>query len=154
MEHEQSTELFSLQIDPLTKSHLAETARWGRFLSIVGFVMCGLIVLGGIAFGSFFSLITRGNDIYDKGGVTAGMGAAMIFVYIIVAVVYFFPCLFLFRFSAKMKKALNSNSQDDLDLSFQNLKSMFKYVGIITIICLALYALGLIIALFASAAFR
>ncbi|MGZ3959302.1 MAG: DUF5362 family protein, partial [Flavisolibacter sp.] len=74
--------------------------------------------------------------------------------YIIVAVVYFFPCLFLFRFSAGMKKALNSNSQDELDLAFQNLKSMFKYVGVITIIFLALYALGVIIAMFASAAFH
>ncbi|MGZ3959608.1 MAG: hypothetical protein ACXVBT_17095, partial [Flavisolibacter sp.] len=62
MDQEQSTELFSLQIDSMTKTHLAETARWGRFLAIVGFIMCGLIVLGGIAFGSFFSMVARGND--------------------------------------------------------------------------------------------
>ncbi|MGZ3839469.1 MAG: DUF5362 family protein [Flavisolibacter sp.] len=154
MDQEQSTELFSLQIDSMTKTHLAETARWGRFLAIVGFIMCGLIVLGGIAFGSFFSMVARGNDGYDRGVFTTALGTAMVFVYIIVAVVYFFPCLFLFRFSAGMKKALNSNSQDELDLAFQNLKSMFKYVGVITIIFLALYALGVIIAMFASAAFH
>ena len=53
MEQSHSQELFSLQIDPLTKSHLWETARWAKFLSIVGFVLCGLILIGGLFFSTF-----------------------------------------------------------------------------------------------------
>ena len=44
-----------------------------------------------------------------------------------------------------MKTALNSNDQEYLNQSFQNLKSLFKYVGIITIIVIAVYALMLAI---------
>ena len=153
MEQEQSSELFSLQIEPLSKSYLWEAARWGKFLSIVGFVMCALIVLIGIFFGSFFSFFTRNTDAYGAMN-TTGLGAAMAFIYILIAIVYFFPCLFLFRFATKMKTAINGNSQEELNVSFQNLKSMFKYVGILTIIGLALFALEIIVIMFSAAAFR
>ena len=154
MEQEQSSELFSLQIEPLSKSYLWEAARWGKFLSIVGFAMCALIVLIGIFFGSFFSFFTRNTDGYGDAINTTGLGAAMAFIYILIAIVYFFPCLFLFRFATKMKTAINGNSQEELNVSFQNLKSMFKYVGILTIIGLALFALEIIVIMFSAAAFR
>ena len=153
MEQEHSSELFSLQIEPITKAHLWETARWGKFLAIVGFVLCAFIVLAGIFFGSFFSLFTRDTDTYGTFN-TTGLGAAMAFIYILIAIVYFFPCFFLFRFATKMKTAINGNSQEELNVSFQNLKSMFKFVGILTIIGLTLFALQIIIVLFSVAAFR
>src|SRR5579875_3674291 len=103
MESTQSSELFSLTIDPVTKLHLAETARWGRFLAIVGFIMSALILLLGIFFGSFFSMFNRSYEGYSPFG--AGMGAFMIVIYVIIALLYFFPCLFLFRFANKMKAA-------------------------------------------------
>jgi hypothetical protein len=152
MEQEQSHELFSLHIDPLTKSHLWETARWAKFLSIVGFVLCALIIVGGLFFGSLFSTFSNRSEMYEGGINPTGLGVTMVFVYIIVAVVYFFPCLFLYRFSTKMKIALNGNAQEQLNLAFQNLKSLFKYVGIITIIMLALYGLAIVIGLLGLAA--
>jgi hypothetical protein len=65
-------------------------------------------------------------------------------VYIVLAVIYFFPCLFLYRFSTKMKTALNGNEQTDLTLSFQNLKSLFRYIGVITVIILAIYLIAIL----------
>jgi hypothetical protein len=145
---ENQTQLFSLTIDPLIKSHLSETARWGKFLAILGFIMCGLVVVVGIFFGSLFgTLMNRTENPYGSTVDYSGsFGAVMAVVYVIIAVVYFFPCLFLYRFSTKMKTALNGNEQSDLTLAFQNLKSLFRYVGIITVIFLGLY---LIIILFA-----
>ena len=146
MEQETSTELFSLQIDPLTKLHLTEIARWGKFLSIVGFILCGLIILSGVFFGAFFNFLTGGTTTNQNDLPNAGISmVAGAFVYIIIATIYFFPCLFLYRFSSAMKTALNSNDQEYLSQSFQNLKSLFKYVGIITIIVIAVYALMLAI---------
>jgi len=146
MEENQS-QLFSLTIDPVIKSHLSETARWGKFLSILGFIMCVLIVVLGVFFGTFFSTImNRTEEPYNSPINSGSLGAMMAVIYIIIAVVYFFPCLFLYRFSTKMKAALNSNDQAYLSLSFQNLKSLFRYVGVITVIVLGIY---LIIFLFA-----
>jgi len=146
MEENQS-QLFSLTIDPIIKSHLSETARWGKFLSILGFILCALIVIFGVFFGTFFTtIIDRTEAPYSSPMTDGSFVALMAIVYIIVAVVYFFPCLFLYRFSTKMKTALNGNEQTDLTLSFQNLKSLFRYVGVITVIMLAIY---LVIFLFA-----
>jgi uncharacterized membrane protein YbhN (UPF0104 family) len=140
----QESPLFGLSIDPVIKSHWAETARWGRFLAIVGFVFCGLIAIVGIVMASAFSTLgtNENNDLPPAFGRT--FGSAFVVVYLVVAVLYFFPCLFLLRFSNKMRTALAADNQNELTLSFQNLKVMFRYVGILTIIALSLYAIALL----------
>lgn len=142
-QNQSQSQLFSLTIDPVIKSHLSETAKWGKFLAILGFVVCGLIIIVGLFFGTIFSsLMSRSPEVSYEGNISSGsVGAMAAIIYIIIAVVYFFPCLFLYRFSTKMKTALNGNEQTDLTLSFQNLKSLFRYVGVITVILLAIYLL-------------
>ncbi|HZI01325.1 MAG TPA: DUF5362 family protein [Flavisolibacter sp.] len=144
MEHNQ--ELFDLQVDPMSRVHLLETTKWAKFLAIVGFVLCALIVITGIFFGSIMGSML-GNVSETNPGLTGGLSVVMAVVYILFALLYFFPCLFLYRFATKMKAALNGNSQEDLTISFQNLKSMFKFVGILMIILLAFYGLVLLFAM-------
>ena len=137
----QESPLFGLTIDPMIKSHLSETARWAKFLSIVGFIGCGLIVLLGIFLSLNFDSLERRNSYYNDTRVFAGLGAVVGFVYIIGAVLYFFPCLFLFRFSNRMKASLASENQENLNVAFQNLKILYRFKGILTIIALSLYLL-------------
>ena len=51
-EQNQETSLFGFGIDQSSRAHLSEAAKWAKFLAIVGFVMCGLIVVMAIFFGS------------------------------------------------------------------------------------------------------
>ena len=148
----ESSSLFELAINENNKGDLADTARWARFLSIVGFVMCGLIVLIGFFAGSIFSMFANTGELEELGGMSSAMGAGMAFFYVIIAAIYFIPCLFLFRFANKMKLALSSNDQMALTTSFQNLKSMFRFFGIVTIIMISIYAIILLIALVGAAA--
>ena len=154
MEHQQDSSLFGMNVDQAGKSHLAEAARWAKFLSIMGFIGCGLVVLIGVFFGSIFGAMTTGlerNSPYGNMPNTAPFGAAMAFIYIIIALVYFFPCLFLFRFATKMKTALASNDQETLNISFQNLKATFRFIGILTLIGLCFWALATIMTLLGAA---
>lgn len=137
----QESPLFGLSIDPIIRSHLSETARWAKFLSIVGFIGCGLIVLLGIFLSINFESLQRRTSYYNDTRAFAGLGAVIGFFYIIGAVLYFFPCLFLFRFSNKMKASLASENQDNLNVAFQNLKILYRFKGILTIIALSLYLL-------------
>ncbi|MGZ8516752.1 MAG: DUF5362 family protein [Chitinophagaceae bacterium] len=148
MEQNQDSSLFSINVDQTGKTHLAEAAKWAKFLSILGFIMCGLIVLIGIFFGSFFSMFSSryGSSQYnDLPASSTGLGAAMAIYYVVIALVYFFPCLFLFRFATKMKTALGSGDQEVLNSSFQNLKASFRFVGVLTIIGLAFLVLALVV---------
>ena len=144
---EQSTEsnLFTLQIDHQSSSFLGETARWAKFLSILGFIGCGLLVLVAIFAGTVFSYFGR---LGGGAALATGMGAFVSVFYILIALLYFFPCLYLFNFASKMQVAIRSNDQDRLNESLKNLKSHFRFVGILTIVwlglCLLLFVLGII----------
>lgn len=49
-----------------------------------------------------------------------------------------------------MKTALNGNEQTDLTLSFQNLKVLFRYAGILTLIMLAIYRIIFLVIILAG----
>lgn len=138
MESNQS--LFSLNIDPVTKVHLTETARWARFLAIVGFVSLILMVV--IVIGALVFVGTQETP----APMFPGMGVAMALYYVIIAAIWFIPLLYLWRFAAAMNTALNGNDQQALNTSFLNLKSCFKFVGIVTVILLVLALLGVVAA--------
>ena len=153
MEQNQETPLFGFGIDQSSRAHLYEAAKWAKFLAIVGFVMCGLIVVVAIFAGSIFAMLSNSyNEGYrSSAALTGGMGAFLAIFYIGIAILCFLPYLFLFRFATRMKTALNTNDQLTLNTSFQNLKIMFRYVGILTIVMLSFYALGILIVIATAA---
>jgi hypothetical protein len=136
-----NTNLFELQIDASAQSYLREAAKWAKFLSIVGFVMCGFFVLFGIFAASILS--SMGSQ-FGTTTMAAGVGTMMTAVYVCFALLYFFPCLYTYRFSTHMKAALRSNDQQILISSFRNLKACYKFLGILTIVMLSIYLLALV----------
>lgn len=157
MESVQTSQLFTLSVDATTKTHLSEAAKWARFLAIMGFIFLGLMIIGGI-FAAVMMATTASQFDSEYGSSGAGLmmgsfGAGMAIIYIVLAVLYFFPCLFLFRFASKTKQALASNDQTDLNSGIQNLKSMFRYMGILTIVILAFYAIAFIFGILGAAIF-
>lgn len=146
-ENQNQSQIFSLTIDPLTKSHLSDTAKWARFLAIAGIVLLALGVLFTIL--SITVLKNSGFTRYTYNGVeqeelTAGMKATVFIVMLIIFAIAFFPMWYLLQFANKMKIALYSNDQEALNNSFLNIKRYFRYVGVITIIVLAFYGLAIL----------
>lgn len=129
-----------LSLNEWARTSVMITCKWARFLSIVGFVICGLVVLIAIFAGSILS--KRFPDAQDSGAVSSFAAVVIGIVYVIVAVVYFFPCLYLFRFSGKTKAALLSDDENTLAEGLDNLKKMFQFVGWMTAIVLSLYVLA------------
>ncbi|MBA2250134.1 MAG: hypothetical protein H0W12_08065 [Chitinophagaceae bacterium] len=129
-----------LQVTPATENYLVAAAKWGKFLAIVGFIFCGLMVVMSFLIGSVLSNYSSYatyniNPIY------------LTVLYIVLAIILFFPCFFLYKFSVKMQQAIKSKNQENLDMAFSNLKSLFKFYGIVTIITLSLYLLIFIVAI-------
>ena len=124
-----------LLVNDATQVSLISSAKWGKFLAIVGFVGCVLMFLAGI----YMTMImpTLGTYVYASDAARiAGI------TYIITSIILFFPCLYLNKFSNKIREAIRSTSQESLDTAFLNLKSMFKFYGIVTIIFLLIFALA------------
>ncbi|MFN6944148.1 MAG: DUF5362 family protein [Cytophagaceae bacterium] len=109
------------------------TARkWTKFLSILGFIGIGLLVVLAFTIGSILS--SFGNAIpIPTMAITA--------IYLAFALLYFFPVLYLFQFSSSIGDGINENDSEKLAIGFSRLKSHFKFIGIFCIVILSLYAL-------------
>jgi hypothetical protein len=130
-------------------SHLNQTRKWANFLAIIGFISCGFLVLIALFLGSLMAIMpsyddTLGLEAFGSGIVTA--------IYLVLAGVGFLIYLYLYRFSDKLKKAINSGDSSELEESFKNLKLYYKLNGIIIIAVLGIYVLAIIIGIVAAAA--
>lgn len=145
MENNSSFESFELQLTNESKDFLKEAGKWANFLGIVGFVGLAFMVLVSIfmmSVGSTFGSAMGGNNPFSSfGGTFVGI------IYLLMVILYFFPILYLYRFGSRVKKAFANNDLAMLTSSFENLKSHYKFVGILTIVMLSIYALFLIIAI-------
>lgn len=152
MEHNSSFDSFELQITPVAQGFLKEIAKWATFLSIMGFIFIGFLVLGALAMFAMGGAMGA-SDMQGMGGMgMMGMlgGATLGIIYLVIALLYFFPVMYLFKFASNAKKALSSNNTDQLTTSIENLKSHYKFMGILTIIGIVFYFIIFIVAIVAG----
>jgi hypothetical protein len=136
-------ENFELQLNESAKGFLKEAAKWAYFLSILGYIGIGILVLIAVFAGSIFAKM--GSMTPGMSGF-GGMGFVFSFIYIIMAAVYFFPIYYINQFASKAKLALQTNDSETLATSFGYLKSHYKFFGIISLIMVCLYALVILFA--------
>lgn len=129
-----------LIVDSTISAHLKETAVWGKFLAVIGFIYSGLILLGAFFAASIFARFT-GNTTGSSNGLLAGGMVGI--VYLAFAGVMFFMSMYLFRFAKNIQVALKTNDQESLVTSFKNLKIYFRFAGIITVVALIMTVLGI-----------
>jgi len=129
-----------IEIEHETLKHLNTTRKWAMFLAIIGFIILGLIVIIGLIAGTFLTA-------FNSGGKDLGIPESLMFVPILLlAVIYFFPVLFLFRFSKHTSHAVQTLDKMEFHKAIKNLKSCFVYIGVLLIIILSLYIVVLIVA--------
>lgn len=145
MERNALTELEQLSLNGSAKSFLRETAKWSKFLSILGFIGIGLMILFGLFSTTIYSPLF--DAMVQQQPMPFNMGTFMKVWFIIMALIYFFPVYYLFQFSRKLKIALRSKDDSDLSSAFESLKSHYKFIGVFAIIILSLYALVFIVAM-------
>ncbi|WP_298777761.1 DUF5362 family protein [uncultured Polaribacter sp.] len=142
------TQLEQLTLNSRSKTFLKEISKWTFFFSIIGFVGIALMVLIGILMGTIYAPIL--DMVGKQQALPFNIGMFMSIFYIVMAIIYIFPVLYLFKFSRKMKVALASKSDDGLADAFEMLKSHYKFIGVFTIIILSLYTLLFVTSLFAG----
>lgn len=145
-----------LELETTARDYLLETAKWGKFLSIVGFVFIGLMVVVALFAGAMFSSLgslsgLEGVEGADNLGAIGLLSGGMITgLYLVMAAMYFFPTLYFYRFSTRIKTAVENGSTTDLTAGLSNLKSCIKFWGIFTLVIVGFYALFFVIGIFAA----
>jgi small-conductance mechanosensitive channel len=138
-----------LQVSPLSQNFLSEAAKWGKFLSVVGFIFCGFLAIAAFFMPAVYSRFSALSQLPESASGAAA--TAITVIYLVFSALLFFPCLYLNKFSNKMKVALTAVSQENFEDSFKNLKSLLKFYGIFIIVMLSFYVLAFIIGMLGAA---
>lgn len=132
-----------LHIDNQVNQQLNESAKWAKFISIVMFISCGILLIFGLIGGAFLNDVFRrlgrgyGNESFMNGGVLIVL---ILFIVAVLGVVYYF----LFIFSQKIKNALVRENTPELNAGLKSLKIFFILTGVLSILSLLINLLNLI----------
>jgi hypothetical protein len=124
MENFQNDQLMGmdLQADNQVRQQLYESAKWTKFIAIVMFVACGLLLIAGIIGGAaLHTVLKRVGGVYDflENFDTAVIIGAVVIVVAVLVLIYYF----LYNFSRKIKSALISENTAEFNAGLKSLKT-------------------------------
>ena len=123
---------------------LAGTKPWVRFMSVLMFVGAGFMVIGGVV------MVFAGAVIFKNSssvGSPAAMGAGIGIAYLIFSMLYIYPALKLWKYASGIAALLASGSIMDLENALDQQRSFWKFIGVMMLAILVLYALIAVIAI-------
>ncbi len=136
-----------IKLSPLALKYLNTTRKWTYFLSILGFIFCGLIALFALFFSTALASIRDySSEFASSSPIPVGGATGFISVfYLLIAVICFILYLYLYRFSVRLKSALNNNDSILLEAGLKHFKSYWQLTGILTIVVLGFYFIAVLL---------
>jgi magnesium-transporting ATPase (P-type) len=126
-----------MELGPEALKHLNATWKWTMFLSVLGFIFLGLLIVAGVATNTFLSA-------FKTEEVNLGIPESLLVVlFIVISVIYFFPVFYLFRFSRCARDAVQKSDIIKMEKALKNLRIYFTYIGVLAIIVISIYLLAL-----------
>lgn len=141
----------SVEVTQGVLAQLAGTKPWVRFMAVLMFIGTGFMLLAGI-----FMLLAGGamaavgNS--QMGPIPGGILVGMSVLYLVLAALYIYPAIKLWKYADRIATLLNSKSVTDLEGALGHQRSFWKFVGIMVIAIFALYIVAFIV-LFAVGGF-
>jgi hypothetical protein len=117
---------------------LRATRPWTMLLAILGFISIALMLVGGVLL-MFTSMLMPGK---------AGFASTLTgILYLVIALVYFIPALYLLRYSSAIERFMSSGLEADLESALSSQKSFWKFVGMLSLIGIVLTIVGIVAAI-------
>ncbi|MBC7418769.1 MAG: hypothetical protein H7325_11505 [Pedobacter sp.] len=125
------------------RSYIYDITKWAKFLSIIGYAVGILLLLGSFQIGSVLN--SNPAALAALGPLAKGGSAAISLIYLLLAAFYFYPSMLLGRIASRGKQAVLFGDQENLDSTVLQMKSLFKFWGIITLVIIVAYVLLVIL---------
>lgn len=132
----------NLELNQVAIEALRESAKWTFFLSIIGFIGIGFMVIASVFIGTLMA--TMPNIDY---GTPFPIKSFLSIIYLVMALLYVFPVYYLFKYASGMKKALEYKNSNEVANALVFLKSHHKFLGITAIVIISMYILILFVAI-------
>jgi hypothetical protein len=137
---ENNPEQPKIEVGKETLDNLNATRKWTMFLAIAGFIFLGLIIVLGLMTGAFLTAFN------STGKAQVLPDSVLLAGFIGLTIIYFFPVLFLFRFSKHASNAVTNLDSREFFKAVRYLKRYFAYIGILLILIIAAYIAGAVLA--------
>lgn len=135
-----------IKLSPLALKYLNTTRKWTYFLSILGFIFCGLIALFALFFSTALASIRDySSEFASSSPIPVGATGFISVFYLLIAVICFILYLYLYPFSVRLKSALNNNDSILLEAGLKHFKSYWQLTGILTIVVLGFYFIAVLL---------
>lgn len=129
-------------LDQTAIEHLQVARKWSSFLSIIGFVIIGLMLLSIVG----FTLMGLG---FPKDELVHYTALIQVVPVAIMIVIYGIPIYYLYQFSKYSKIAFTDYDPEAITKAFQYLKVHYRFMGILVIVALVFYIISIIVMLMA-----
>ena len=123
------------------KADLLTSAKWAKFLCIMGCIGVGIMFIAAIAMSTLGSFM--------KPAIPNGEFLGL--VYMVIACIYIYPLVKGFQFANGVKAACLNNNENELARGFDGLRSLLTFMGILTIIIMVIYVLIFLFAIIVGA---
>lgn len=111
---------------------LAGTKPWVRLVSILGFVSAGLMFIAGLGMAAVSVVQRAGPEMLVLG-----------IIYPISALLYGVPSFLLFRYASQIDEYVRTGEDGHLELALDSQRAFWKFVGILALIGIAFFVLGI-----------
>lgn len=141
-------------VSPSTIAQLSGTKPWVRFLSVLMWISAGLMLLVAAGMGVFSAMgASKSMPASPFGGIQLTVLAV---IYGILAFVYIFPALKLWKYANRIGSLGATRSVADLDAALNEQRSFWKFIGVMAAILISIYLVVIIgaVAFGASAAMK
>ncbi len=135
----------------LAVSHIAiemlrQTKPWVRFVSVMLFVNCGLIVIAALAV--MLAGVAGGSVGGGRGmAMGAGLGLFVALFYALMGLIPLFMGIYLGRYASHIKALLDSSQVVYLEKALEAQKAFWRLVGIVLLVTVCIYGVILLILL-------
>ena len=139
----------SANISPLAVDLLRQTKPWTRLIGVIMFIVAGFMLLGGLA-----AMVLGSAALGMRVGVGGVLSGVIAVIYIAFGALYLMPAIFLNRYASKIGDLVRTNRMGDLEQALAAQKSFWKFVGVLVLILLCLYAVVIVLMIFAGVSAR
>lgn len=130
---------------------LVKTKPWVRFMSVLILVGAGFLLLS--AFAMVVVGVTAGNNA-RPGPLSAAGGLGLGALYFILAVIYIFPGVKLWKYASRIADLARSHGERDLVAALAEQRMFWRFVGMTVVAMMILYFLAFIVMIVGFAASR
>ncbi len=134
-------------ITPGVLLQLQKTKPWVRFFSVMMFLGAGFMILAAVVMGvmgaAFGSVALEGKG---SPAMQAGFGVGLAAIYGVMAVLYIYPGIKLWKYADRIRDLQNSQDSAMLEAALNEQRAFWKYTGVMIIVMISLYIVGAMVA--------